>query len=226
MNIGPAEILVILIFALIIVGPDRLPKVGKTIGKAIGQYKEASNKVNDKLKEEGLDVQSIRDAQSNPFLALEKIEKIADKSTEYFDGGNKDAAATDEVSSEDVETAGSGDGAADVDEAETKHPNATLKLSDLKEDVKTPTSVTKLTDKESFVQRKARLEAQKAAAQSKAADSIHQVDAQVAACAQSASQNVGEVIESAETVEAQSAINAANTKPEDANPLKGDTQEH
>lgn len=226
MNIGPAEILVILIFALIIVGPDRLPKVGKTLGKAIGQYKEASNKVNDKLKEEGLDVQSIRDAQSNPFLTLEKIEKIADKSAEYFDGGDNDAPAADKASSRDVETAGSGDGAADVGEAETKQPNATLKLSDLKEDVKTPTSVTKLTDKESFVQRKARLEAQKAATQAKATESTHQVDAQVATCAQSASQSVEEVIESAETAEAQSVMNAANTKPEDADPLKGDAQEH
>lgn len=39
---GPMELFVILILALIIFGPGKLPDVGKALGKAIGEFKKAS----------------------------------------------------------------------------------------------------------------------------------------------------------------------------------------
>ncbi len=38
-NIGPMEILVVLIIALIVFGPKRLPELGKSLGKGIREFK-------------------------------------------------------------------------------------------------------------------------------------------------------------------------------------------
>ena len=44
-NIGPAEIIVILLIALLVVGPKRLPEVGRTIGKGLREFRRASDEV-------------------------------------------------------------------------------------------------------------------------------------------------------------------------------------
>ena len=58
MNIGWGEILVILVIALLIVGPRRLPDVGRSLGQAIREFKRAmrgdrsdDDKTNDQSKE-------------------------------------------------------------------------------------------------------------------------------------------------------------------------------
>ena len=38
-NIGPMEILVVLIIALVVFGPKRLPELGKSLGKGIQEFK-------------------------------------------------------------------------------------------------------------------------------------------------------------------------------------------
>jgi sec-independent protein translocase protein TatA len=40
-NIGPLEIVVILIVALIVFGPKRLPELGRSAGKGIREFKSA-----------------------------------------------------------------------------------------------------------------------------------------------------------------------------------------
>lgn len=38
-NIGPMEIVVVLIIALIVFGPKRLPELGRSLGKGIREFK-------------------------------------------------------------------------------------------------------------------------------------------------------------------------------------------
>jgi sec-independent protein translocase protein TatA len=38
-NIGPLEIVVVLIVALVVFGPKRLPELGKSLGKGINEFK-------------------------------------------------------------------------------------------------------------------------------------------------------------------------------------------
>jgi sec-independent protein translocase protein TatA len=40
-NVGPLELIVVLIIALIVLGPKRLPEVGRSVGKGMREFKEA-----------------------------------------------------------------------------------------------------------------------------------------------------------------------------------------
>lgn len=50
-NFGFPELLVILVIALIVFGPGKLPEVGKALGKSIGEFKGALKKAEDAVKE-------------------------------------------------------------------------------------------------------------------------------------------------------------------------------
>jgi len=49
-NIGPQEVLIILIVALIVVGPKRLPELGRTIGKGLNEFRKLQDEVKDMVK--------------------------------------------------------------------------------------------------------------------------------------------------------------------------------
>ncbi len=40
-NIGPMELIVVLAIALIVLGPKKLPEVGKSVGKGMREFKDA-----------------------------------------------------------------------------------------------------------------------------------------------------------------------------------------
>jgi sec-independent protein translocase protein TatA len=42
-NIGPGELILILVIALVIIGPGRLPDVGAALGKSIREFRKASS---------------------------------------------------------------------------------------------------------------------------------------------------------------------------------------
>jgi len=44
-NVGPAELIVILLVALLIVGPKRLPEVGRSVGKALREIRRQTDEV-------------------------------------------------------------------------------------------------------------------------------------------------------------------------------------
>ena len=42
-NVGPGELIIVLVIALIVLGPKRLPEVGRSIGKGMREFKESLN---------------------------------------------------------------------------------------------------------------------------------------------------------------------------------------
>jgi sec-independent protein translocase protein TatA len=42
-NIGPLELIIILVLALIVFGPQRLPEIGRTVGKSLREVRQASS---------------------------------------------------------------------------------------------------------------------------------------------------------------------------------------
>ena len=43
MNLGPTELIIILVIALIVFGPRKLPDLGKSLGHAMAQFRRASD---------------------------------------------------------------------------------------------------------------------------------------------------------------------------------------
>ena len=44
-NIGPAELIIILVIAIVFIGPGRLPDVGAALGKSIREFRKASTDI-------------------------------------------------------------------------------------------------------------------------------------------------------------------------------------
>jgi TatA/E family protein of Tat protein translocase len=49
-NIGPLELMVILVVALLVVGPSKLPEVGRSIGRGIREFRRAQDEVQRTLR--------------------------------------------------------------------------------------------------------------------------------------------------------------------------------
>jgi sec-independent protein translocase protein TatA len=51
-NIGAPGVILILVVALIVFGPEKLPEIGRAAGKSIKEFKRASQGLTDSIKEE------------------------------------------------------------------------------------------------------------------------------------------------------------------------------
>jgi TatA/E family protein of Tat protein translocase len=49
-NIGAPELIIILVIALLILGPGKLPEVGASLGKSIREFRKASTDLQDSMK--------------------------------------------------------------------------------------------------------------------------------------------------------------------------------
>jgi len=49
-NIGPVELIIILVIALLVLGPGKLPEVGSALGKSIREFRKAASDVQDAVK--------------------------------------------------------------------------------------------------------------------------------------------------------------------------------
>ena len=49
-NFGPAEMLVIGVFALLVFGPQKLPEMARSFGRAIREFKKATGELTQELK--------------------------------------------------------------------------------------------------------------------------------------------------------------------------------
>ena len=64
-GLGPTEIIVILILALLIFGPTKLPELGKSLGRGIKEFKKASTEVKNEINEALKDEEKEKDNQSS-----------------------------------------------------------------------------------------------------------------------------------------------------------------
>ena len=46
-NIGPMELIIVLVIALIVLGPKKLPEVGRSVGKGMREFKDSLNGITD-----------------------------------------------------------------------------------------------------------------------------------------------------------------------------------
>src|ERR1700755_1310796 len=67
-SIGMPELIIILVIALIIFGPRKLPELGRSLGRSINEFKKASNELRSTLEDE-IRVEEQRDRMSAPAAA-------------------------------------------------------------------------------------------------------------------------------------------------------------
>jgi len=61
-NIGAPELLLIFIIALIVLGPQKLPDLARTLGKVVGEFKKATDELKANLNK---DIQSSIDEENH-----------------------------------------------------------------------------------------------------------------------------------------------------------------
>ena len=52
------ELILILVIALVVFGPGKLPELGKSLGKSLQEFKRAANKEAEPIKQEYIDVKA------------------------------------------------------------------------------------------------------------------------------------------------------------------------
>ncbi len=89
-SIGMPELLIILTLALIIFGPRKLPELGRSLGRSLGEFKRASNELRNTLDEE---IRIEEDRARPPRPAPETAQAAASVTDESQD----DTAPRDET---------------------------------------------------------------------------------------------------------------------------------
>ena len=90
-SIGMPELVIILVIALVIFGPRKLPELGRSLGKSLGEFKRASNELRNTLEEE-VRVEEQRDQKTK--LQAEQASAIS--SAAPITPGSSGAPVTDE----------------------------------------------------------------------------------------------------------------------------------
>ncbi len=79
-GIGGTELFLILLFGFLLFGPDKLPEIAKTAGRAISKFKNAQEEVTKVVQNEIYDPKSDEPFK-NPLEAVEKMGKKSENKT-------------------------------------------------------------------------------------------------------------------------------------------------
>jgi TatA/E family protein of Tat protein translocase len=93
-NIGLPEMLIIVAIALIVFGPNKLPELARAFGKAMREFKKATEEVKESFKEETKDLEEIRSNISHENLLTD----LADALEESPPSGSEPLPASQAVS--------------------------------------------------------------------------------------------------------------------------------
>ena len=84
-NIGFPELLIILAIALIIFGPNKLPELAKGLGRAMREFKKATEEVKESFEAETRDLNELKDVITEENLLAnlaEEPSKTSETTTE------------------------------------------------------------------------------------------------------------------------------------------------
>lgn len=132
-GIGEGELAIIVVFGFLLFGPDKLPQMGRTIGRAIRQFRETQEKMTAVVQSEIID--PVSEAASAP-VKPKKTAATDDDSDADEDAAETAAPAKKETFAERrarlaaekaaSEGAAEGEGAAEESEAEGAEPAAAV----------------------------------------------------------------------------------------------------
>lgn len=76
-NIGLPELLIIAAIALIVFGPNKLPELAKAFGRAMREFKKATEEVKESFEAETKDLEDLKDSLSQESFLGELTEEIS-----------------------------------------------------------------------------------------------------------------------------------------------------
>jgi TatA/E family protein of Tat protein translocase len=85
-SIGPAELILIFVIALIVFGPKKLPEIGRSVGKALREFKKTSEEIKGRIEEE-IQASEIKDVGKTLQSELQSVQTEFKKEIESDDGG-------------------------------------------------------------------------------------------------------------------------------------------
>lgn len=130
-GIGEGELAIIVVFGFLLFGPDKLPQMGRTIGRAIRQFRETQEKMTAVVQSEIID--PVSEAASAP-VKPKKTAASDDDSDADEDAAETAAPAKKEtfaerrarLAAEKAASEGAAEGEGAVDEAEGTEPAAAV----------------------------------------------------------------------------------------------------
>jgi len=75
-NIGLPELLIIVAIALIVFGPNKLPELAKAFGRAMREFKKATEEVKESFEAETKDLEELKDTLTQENLLADLGEEI------------------------------------------------------------------------------------------------------------------------------------------------------
>ena len=76
-SLGGAELLIILVLALLLFGPRKLPEIGRTLGKGLTEFRKATSEFKANLERE-VDLKEVKDARDTIREAKQEIRSTID----------------------------------------------------------------------------------------------------------------------------------------------------
>ena len=58
-NVGPMELIIVLVIALLVLGPKRLPEAGRAVGKGMREFKDSLSGINDHDDDDEIDGEPV-----------------------------------------------------------------------------------------------------------------------------------------------------------------------
>jgi len=130
-NFGISELMIIAVVGLIIIGPERLPRVARTLGHLVGRMQRYVTEIKADISRE-VELDELRKLQSSMKEAAEEIEESVSKQVNFIEDEVKQAESATRKSVEDAVEPEAGDSEAESGteepKAESKEPQAGINL--------------------------------------------------------------------------------------------------
>src|SRR5512137_1097516 len=113
-SIGPAELVLIFVIALLVFGPKKLPEIGRSVGKALREFKKTSEEIKGRIEEE-IEASEIKDIRKDIQAGVDDLRSgmkalTADVAVLPDEIKKDDAAKKDEEIKKDTEKHENGEG--------------------------------------------------------------------------------------------------------------------
>lgn len=127
MKIGFTELILVMVVALLVIGPDKLPQVMRQLGKGLAQFKAATDEATKEIRQSV--VEPLEEAQKPLKEALEPVQEIE----KAINGNVKDLkksinsiGKTKPDKKEETDTSVSETAAVDVEETEPENASGDI----------------------------------------------------------------------------------------------------